>query len=340
MKLGVLASGMVTPLGFNARSSCAAIRVGFSAMAETRFKLDGAWLLGASIELPSMATGRAKDVQMTASAVSECLEKLPHGEKRDTALALCTAEEDRSGRAPWLDASFYHDVRANVEQKERLLSDGCIFAGGALGALDAFAWAQSLLERRTASYCVIVGVDSYLHTATVQTAHAAKRLLTEKNRYGYRPGEAAVAIAVTRAGSRSAPLEYLGSGLAREPSAHNPKQPLKADGLTAAYRDAMASAGRGFESIDYRLADITGEPKFFKEASMALSRTMRVRKEELPLWHPAECVGRVGAATVPLLMGVALAAVEHDYAPGPGVLCHASDDDGKRAAWILHATRS
>ena len=41
--------------------------------------------------------------------------------------------------------------------------------------------------------------------------------------------------------------------------------------------------------------------------------------------HPARTLG----------MGLALAAARKGYAPGPGVLCHFSNDDGKRAAMIL-----
>jgi 3-oxoacyl-[acyl-carrier-protein] synthase-1 len=92
--------------------------------------------------------------------------------------------------------------------------------------------------------------------------------------------------------------------------------------------------------VDYRLADIAGDQYAFKEAALALQRTMRVRKEAFYLWHPADCVGRVGAASVPLSIGVALAAASKSYAPGPGALCHFTDDDGVRAAVILRDPRS
>jgi 3-oxoacyl-[acyl-carrier-protein] synthase-1 len=111
--------------------------------------------------------------------------------------------------------------------------------------------------------------------------------------------------------------------------------PLRADGLSQAYRAAFKAAGFGFPGVDYRIADVGGDHYAFKEAALALQRTMRVRKESFELWHPTDCVGRVGAASVPLVLGIALAASRKYYAPGPGALCHFADEGGRRAAVVL-----
>ena len=62
---------------------------------------------------------------------------------------------------------------------------------------------------------------------------------------------------------------------------------------------------------------------------------MRTLKCDFDLWHPAEYIGEAGAVIVPVILGTALAAVQKDYAQGPGVLCHVAADTEDRAAWIV-----
>jgi 3-oxoacyl-[acyl-carrier-protein] synthase-1 len=46
--------------------------------------------------------------------------------------------------------------------------------------------------------------------------------------------------------------------------------------------------------FDYRIADISGEQYYFKEAALALARTLRRRKPEFDLWHPANMLEKPG----------------------------------------------
>ncbi len=115
--------------------------------------------------------------------------------------------------------------------------------------------------------------------------------------------------------------------------------PLRADGLTQAVRAALAEAGCGLEQMDYRLTDISGEQYYFKEASLTLSRNLRVLKPKFDLWHPADCIGECGAAIGPALLAVALAASRKGYGDGPNVFCHLGNDAGERAAALLSYRR-
>ena len=107
--------------------------------------------------------------------------------------------------------------------------------------------------------------------------------------------------------------------------------------MVQAFKAAFADAGRTPADVDYRITDSNGEQYWFKEAALALTRTLRVRKEQFDIWHPADCVGEVGAAIGPCALGVALAAARKNYAPGRGPLCHFSGDDGERFALVLAA---
>ena len=89
--------------------------------------------------------------------------------------------------------------------------------------------------------------------------------------------------------------------------------------------------------LDYRITDISGEQYQFKEAALAEARLLRQHKEEFDIWHPADCIGEIGAASLPCMLGVALYAAHKGYAPGPRLLAHLGNDDGKRVALVLAA---
>jgi 3-oxoacyl-[acyl-carrier-protein] synthase-1 len=110
---------------------------------------------------------------------------------------------------------------------------------------------------------------------------------------------------------------------------------LRADGLVQAIREALGQAGLPLSDLDFRMADLSGEAYGFKEASLAMSRTLRKLKETFDIWLPAECLGETGAAVVPCMIGIALAACRKRYAPGSGILCHVANDHRERAAAVL-----
>jgi 3-oxoacyl-[acyl-carrier-protein] synthase I len=335
MNLTVLASGMYTPVGFSAPAACAAIRASIDGFAETRFRYDGDWLRGAAI--PNAGSGRAKSLRMALSVARECLAALEPSGHQDVALVLCTAERERPGRAEWLDEGLLEDLIVQLASP-RIGARRALFEHGVLGPVRGLEWAAASIAARACKYCLIVGSDSYLRAPTLDAYHAQRRLLTRRNVDGFLPGEAAAAILVSTAPAHADALQCVGIGWGEEPSARDAELPLRGDGLTAAYKAALAAAAVGFEDIDYRLADVSGEQSAFKETALALARCMRTAKEDMPLWHPSECVGRVGAAAVPLMLGVALDACTQAYAPGPGVLCHAADELGTRAALVLRAS--
>jgi 3-oxoacyl-[acyl-carrier-protein] synthase-1 len=106
-------------------------------------------------------------------------------------------------------------------------------------------------------------------------------------------------------------------------------------GLAQAIRAALVDAGCNMHDVDFRLSDLSGEQYYFKEAALAVSRLLRVRKEEFDLWHPASIIGESGAVAGVAMIAVAEAACRKAYAPGPALLCHMSNDAGQRAAAIF-----
>lgn len=319
--LAVRASGMVTAVGATSASTCAAIRAGINGFAETHF-VDGAGepIKGATVSLGSPVRGRGKLVQMAAAAIAECL---PDVDPEQVPLLLCVAEKDRPGRLPGLDDDLLREIEAKLGT--RFHPKSSVVAEGRVGGAHAVKMAEEW------PLCLVASVDSYLVAGTVSSYDERERLVTSRNSNGFLPGEAAAAI-LLGAPAKGAELVCTGIGFGQEKATIASEEPLRADGLL----DAVRNTGSTLDQVDYRIADVSGEQYGFKEAALLVGRALRKRKPSFPLWHPADCIGEVGAAIVPCALGVALAAAKKGYAPGPDVFCHFGNDDGSRAAIVLH----
>lgn len=331
-RLAVRSAGLVSGLGTTLAECAAAIRFGANAFQPTRFiGRHGGWITGSPAPLEPGLMGHARLVRMAATAISECVgataEPLP--------ILLAVAEESRPGRLQGLDTLLLGEVARAcgmpLHAASRIIPMGRV--GGAVGLLSA----RRLLTEG-APQVVVAGVDSLLVHKTIEALDASERLLTEANSNGFIPGEAAAAILVgPPANAHEAPITVEGLGFAREASPIGSGKPLRADGLVDAIRAALNNAGVAIEDCDHRFADVSGEHYTFREASLAVTRLLRVRREVFGIWHLADCIGEIGAATLPAMLAVSLRAVVGDYLPGNVLLGHLGNDDGRRAAFVARA---
>lgn len=333
--VSVIASGMVTAVGLNAPSSCAAIRCAIDNFSETRFMDSGGeWIIGSQVPLEQPWRGLPKLVHMAAPAIQECLAHTGNVRPEMIPLLLCVAEKERPGRLAGLDDQLFHDIEARLGVHFHPHS-GVIARGRVAGAL-ALAEARRLIYEERVPFCIIAGTDSFLVAATLASYEKADRLLTSQNSNGFIPGEASAAVLIGPPRRSNEPeLLCLGLGAGQEKATIDSEEPFRADGLVQAFQSAFADSGRTFADVDYRITDSNGEQYWFKEAAVAVTRLLREHKELLEIWHPADCVGEIGAASAPCVLGVALAAARNRYAPGRGALCHFSADDGERLALLL-----
>ena len=333
--VAILASGMVTGVGLTAASTCAAIRSAVSNFTETRFMdKGGEWIIGAQVPLEEPWRGRTKLVKMVVPAIKECLASLDGIPPTKVPLFLCVAEPERPGRLEGLDHTFFMEVQ--VELGVQFHPESKIIAEGKVSGATALSLARQWLYSRRSDYCLIAGVDSYLVAGTLAVYEEQTRLLTSQDHDGFIPGEAGAAIVVSApVMAKGVTMQCLGIGQGREQSTVLSEEPLKADGLVAAIKAALADAGCSMGDLDFRITDLSGEQYGFKEASLALTRILRVRKERFDIWHPADCVGEVGAAIVPVMLGVLLAATKKNYSLGSMVLCHGAKDSGERIAFVV-----
>lgn len=333
--LGILGAGMVTAVGLTAAESCAAIRADISNFSETGFTdVVGEPVIGAVVEPDLPLLGRERLLWMLTNAIRDCIDGAGDAPLEDIPVLLCTAEPDRPGVVDGDALRLFNEVQD--ELGVRFQEDSRIIAEGRMAAARALAEAGRLVYERNFPHVLIAGIDTYLTDETVHSFEKRFRLLTAANSDGFIPGEAGAAVLAGRPAANGAGgIACLGLGFGHEAAGVESEQPLRADGLVQAINAALADAGLGMADMDFRLTDVSGEQYMFKEAALAVLRTLRQRKEAFEIWHPADCIGEVGAAALPCMLGIARAAAENGYAPGDTVLCHLGNDDGGRAALVL-----
>jgi 3-oxoacyl-[acyl-carrier-protein] synthase-1 len=333
--IAILATGMVTGVGLNAPASCAAIRCGLTNFAETRFMdSTGEWIVGSEVPLEKPWRGRAKLVHMVAPAIQECLDAANEGQADQIPLLLCVAEKTRPGRLEGLDDKLLDEVQSELgvifHSSSHIIPEGRV--GGALAIKEA----EEILYQRHLPYCVVAGADSYLVAGTLTEYENRERILTPANSNGFIPGEAGAAVLLgTPSYNSNHKLIIPGIGFGTETATIESEEPLRADGLVQAIKESLTDSNLKMADLDYRITDISGEQYGFKEASLALTRILRDRKEEFDIWHPADCIGEVGASIGPVMLAVLSAALQKNYSPGRSALAHFANDEGRRAAMTV-----
>jgi 3-oxoacyl-[acyl-carrier-protein] synthase I len=327
----VLSAGVVSSVGLTAAATCAAVRCKLSNPSPTGFVHAGKPVMGHQAPLDRPWRGLEKLATMGAMAAEEALAGVPSGERQRIPLLLCVAETERPGRITGVDDALLDMLQRSMRCK--FSASSRILPNGRMGVPMALSLARTVIEQGSAPRVLILAVDSLLTANTI--AHLARndRLLTDDNSNGFMPGEGAGAVLVGPAPAGTTHLLCLGLGFAGERAYLDSQHPLRGEGLAAAVKGALADAGAHIDEVICRITDLSGEQYYFKEASLALSRTLRKGRENPELWHPAESVGEVGAASGAICLAVANAALLKQYMPPGGtVLLHFSNDAGERAA--------
>lgn len=331
--LAVVGTGMVTSVGLSAPAACAAIRSKLTNPTETRFvDSSGEWIMSHTVALGQPLRGMAKLAHMAAMAAEECLADVPRDDWPKIPLVLCVAERTRPGRFEGLDDELMSEICALLGEAE-FAAESCVVPHGRVSIAVALLHARKFIYETNVPAVLIVAADSLLTWPTLQAFEEQARLLTNHNSNGFMPGEAASAVLVARS-TTGAHLSIVGLGFGNEAASIDKEEPLRSEGLSQAIIQSLRDAGCQMHDMDFRIADLSGEQYYFKEAALALSRTLKQRKDEFDIWHPAECIGEVGSAIGPTLLAVAEASGRKAYAPGPAMLLHASNDTGQRACIV------
>lgn len=201
--------------------------------------------------------------------------------------------------------------------------------------------AMRALEARQTDVAIFGGVHSDHDPVAITTLTQSGRLFAPDNLDSRIPGEAAAFIALMRADTAAraklTPLAYIvGTGAAHERAKPDNEAPaFEALGMTAAVRSAtkpLADTGR---TAGWMLTDLTNEMRRQHEWQAVFVRSQRVLGNPYYIDSPAQRIGYLGAAAMPLFVAIAATAWEYGYAPAPVALALAGTDGGARAALVL-----
>ncbi len=346
--LAIVGSGLVSALGFNGPANWVAMRAKLGGLrAETLHDIhSGEALAIGRAALPHWWEGPSKLADLLAPALLECLraaeaEQLAPASLEAIPLILIMSEPERPHRPAKLEQSVVDELVARLGP---LHPRSVVLARGRSGGVVALDLAATLLREGEASCCIVAGVDSFLQLELVRELIERRRLVTPLNSNGFFPGEAGAAVLVTGSRPRPSELHVLGLGFGREEAILESDRPLQGSGLVAAVREALQAADATMLDLGYRLCDLNGERYKFKESTLVIARLdrkvdakgrMASPDRKLPVWHPIEYLGEIGAAIVPCLLGLALEAGRRGWAPDAAALLHVGDESGERAAAVV-----
>ncbi|MCK4707520.1 MAG: hypothetical protein KAU21_02800 [Gammaproteobacteria bacterium] len=203
--------------------------------------------------------------------------------------------------------------------------------------------AQEKVLKENKQCFVLVTIDSYHYPETLEALDENKRIKSKRAKDGFIPGEAAVAVlveTVEHAVNRKAKIKaYIESiAHAREENTIFSDKPSSGNGLVTAIKNVCSAANN--YSPEWVLCDLNGESYRAYEWGMAQVKLSNEFNKLKTVWHPADCFGDVGSSSGAVMMAVAIHAFEKGYAPSQRALIFCSEDDGKRAAFVIKSAKS
>ncbi|WP_251972939.1 beta-ketoacyl synthase N-terminal-like domain-containing protein [Sphaerotilus microaerophilus] len=285
-------------------------------------------------------TGADRFEALLFPAIDEALETL--GERstdpRRWALALGLPSA-RPGLAETLTSDLLARIR---ERYGRALQGVAAFENGHAAGLLGLRAATAKLRSGGLDGCIVAGVDSWIEPETLEWLEQCDQLHGAgplNNAWGFIPGEGAGALLLVSEGMASSldlpPLaRVLAVGASHEPKRIKTETVCIGEGLTAAFREALAALPPGAQVSDI-YCDMNGEPYRADEFGFTALRTKEHFESASDFIAPADTWGDVSAASGPLHLVLACAAAQKHYARGPYAFAWASAEMGERAAAVL-----
>ena len=373
----VTGAGLVTPVGHDSLSAAIAIRSGISRFQEIPgFATSaGAAYTGAQVygvtdgrsgsgRLLSMAIPAAREALFSAEefyeeidlSLSRLLLSLPPSERPSyddfgeadlsSFLEATQLEGLRKSLPP---AGARVDGAAFLNQQEAILSDKReappsveIFRDGNCGGITCLKRAEHLLHNTALRHCIVGAFDSLVEFPALAWLEEAGRVKTDDRPYGFIPGEAAAFLVLelrSEALRRGAPplAEIMTPVTTREDATIFADLPLRGRALSEAIQATLTGSG---VDPDFIICDLNGEYYRSKEWALAMGGVFK-NKEVVPeLWHPAENIGDVGAASAIVCAIVAMNGLRQGYFHGDNALVWTSSDAGGRGAVMVSAKKT
>lgn len=338
MSVVIVRVGACTAVGLDARQTGFVLRAGFPAMTESP-------LCNAAGEAITAAFVPTIDARLTGAERVAVLARGPFEEAiepvRDLAASVHVGIDEGCLDAPFATRLLETMIKGAMREAKVTVE-----ARGEAAPSAFVPAAVRALEARHIDVAVIGGAHSDHDPRAIAALEASGRLFSRDNLDARIPGEAAAFFVMMREADarrqRLSPLaRVLGVGTGREQARpDNDDLAYPAFGMTAAVREATAAIAADGLTAGWFLTDLTSEMRRQYEWQTTFVRAQKVLGSACVIDAPAQRIGYLGAAAIPLFVAMAATAWEHGYAPSPVALAVAGTDGGERVALVLGEVRA
>ncbi len=339
----IIGMGATTAVGQGAWASAAAVRAGITGFTQHPYMIDTAgepmraaiapWI---GIDMRGIDRLEALLVPAIDEAISVTPQPPVNAGRWAIALALPSA---RPGLPENIGSALIERVKRRYGN---VFGAAAAFEAGHAAGLLALQAACARLNHGTLDACVVAGVESWIEPETLEWLESCDQLHGAgplNNAWGFIPGEAGAALLLVRADlahklRQPVLAGVLAVGVANEPKRMKTESVCIGEGLTEAFRGALASLPSGALVSDI-YCDMNGEPYRADEFGFTALRTKEHFESASDFVAPADCWGDVSAAGSLLHSVLASASAHKGYAKGPFAFVWASAEGGERAAALL-----
>lgn len=342
--VALVGCGARTPLGTGVLASAAGVRAGLSAVRVHPAPIDAAgeqMAYAADARLDRWLPIGERLARLAASALREALAPVADAVRPwDSAIpAFVGLPALKPGLPDGVAASVATAIDAARVPGVRVAPVAVLPYGHAAGLM-ALEQAWHAVASGASELCLAGGIDSYLAPATLEWLDAEGQLQSARRRSGFPPGEGAgfcllADAAFARRHGLAAAAHVVGAATTMEPCPMKTETVCVGLGLTGAIVGATRALKLPAQRVGRIYCDLNGERYRNEEFTYAVLRTQRTFVDANDYVHPADAWGDVGAATGPLLAGLAVASALRGYANGPRALLWAGSEDGRRSAALL-----
>jgi 3-oxoacyl-[acyl-carrier-protein] synthase I len=353
--------GMVTSLGLDANTCCAAARALISRAVAVDWLNSGSgrlWgsesLAGHAVRMTNGFVGLGKLVALGSLALRDLMSRahLSAEDLRSTGLFVNLSDKQYEDASRSDETANIHDTEGLPSATWRKQTDDVIpilastcgwviapanqrrFYGGHAGFVQALDAAASCINQGMVKHCIVGGIDSLVEPTVLEAANAQRALKAEGRAVGFMPGEAAAFLLLRSARSGHLPGTL---NLAVTGTAVVEVHECNGESATAGKALAQAIARVAPKERAFFLGDLNGEESRAMEWGHA---AVHLRQQfhdglHLDLWTPAQHFGEVGAAAGPVAACLGMRGLEKGYAPAPSFVVWLSSGSGLKSAFSI-----
>lgn len=341
-RISILNMGMVTSVGMNAEQTAASVRAGLTSFEETsiynkRFEpfvmalLPDEALPPLHPEIDKMIGLTSRQIRMlrlATPAIQETLKDFSTTSDIPLYLGLAETLPERDDAVK----DDFIDLLAKQSGIELNTPESKLFMKGRAAGLIALESALNQLQIGKVSKILVSGLDTYLDLYLLGMMDMENRILGGEVMDGFIPGEGAGFLLLTKESVvNSVSIKAVSSGF--EKGHMYSEETYKGDGLAETVQKLFQTNDK-MDPIQDVYSSMNGENHWAKEWGVAFMRNQNNFTPEHGMHHPADCYGDVGAASGPLMIGMAATGMKKAYNKSP-ILITCSSDFGNRAAVII-----